>query len=381
MLARLFKSRVAPGFYIDVGAMDPLEGSVTRYFYDLGWCGINIEPDRRFYDKLVVERTRDINLNIALGESDETRMFYLFQEQGISTFSEKFRDYFVRKSLTPETLSLKLTTLARVCRDHVTADIDFLKIDAEGWEGPIIRGADWSHFRPVALVVESTEPYSHVGLWDEWEPALTVAGYVFVYFDGLNRFYLREESQSLRGVFDLPPNALDDFTLVRTVRAECDREALKAENVRLATETNRLCESAALERRKVELLEAEEELERRRAEHFEREANDARGHAERSELEAAEARSRAERSELEAAETRSRAERSELEVAEARSRAERSELQAAEALTRANEADLQRDAEIARAEILAQQSLQNRLWVGQLSQELAVERVKSRRTS
>src|SRR6516164_8178504 len=87
MLARLFKSRVAPGFYIDVGAMDPLEGSVTRYFYDLGWCGINIEPDRRFYDKLVVERTRDINLNIALGESDETRMFYLFQEQGISTFS------------------------------------------------------------------------------------------------------------------------------------------------------------------------------------------------------------------------------------------------------------------------------------------------------
>ena len=148
-------------------------------------------------------------------------------------------------------------------------------------------------------------------------------------------------------------------------------------------------------RRKVELLEAEEELERRRAEHFEREANDARGHAERSELEAAEARSRAERSELEAAETRSRAERSELEVAEARSRAERSELevaearsraerselQAAEALTRANEADLQRDAEIARAEILAQQSLQNRLWVGQLSQELAVERVKSRRTS
>jgi lipopolysaccharide transport system ATP-binding protein len=35
---------VQDGFYIDVGANDPVEHSVTRAFYDAGWHGINIEP-------------------------------------------------------------------------------------------------------------------------------------------------------------------------------------------------------------------------------------------------------------------------------------------------------------------------------------------------
>ena len=33
---------VAKGFYIDVGCNDPEEISVTRFFYDRGWNGINI---------------------------------------------------------------------------------------------------------------------------------------------------------------------------------------------------------------------------------------------------------------------------------------------------------------------------------------------------
>ena len=35
---------VRRGFYIDVGAADSSLYSVTRAFYDQGWCGINIEP-------------------------------------------------------------------------------------------------------------------------------------------------------------------------------------------------------------------------------------------------------------------------------------------------------------------------------------------------
>jgi hypothetical protein len=32
------------GFYIDVGAEDPTQNSVTRAFYERGWHGINVEP-------------------------------------------------------------------------------------------------------------------------------------------------------------------------------------------------------------------------------------------------------------------------------------------------------------------------------------------------
>lgn len=32
------------GFYIDVGANDPVVHSVTKLFYENGWRGINCEP-------------------------------------------------------------------------------------------------------------------------------------------------------------------------------------------------------------------------------------------------------------------------------------------------------------------------------------------------
>ena len=230
MLVRVFGSR-STGFYIDVGAMDPIDGSVTKHFYDLGWCGINIEPDVRFYEKLILERTRDVNLNTALGESEGTLPFYEFEMQGVSTFNPKFRQYFADRGSDFHTRQQKVTTLADICEHQVTCEIDFLKIDAEGWEGPIIRGADWVKFRPVVLVVEGTEPYSHTPAWESWEPYLIGAGYTFVYYDGLNRFYLRDESvDALRDCFAYPPNVLDGFKLAVTEEAERWRERLFVEN-------------------------------------------------------------------------------------------------------------------------------------------------------
>ena len=40
------------GFYIDVGANDPVWDSVTKHFYDRGWHGINIEPGLEPYEPL-----------------------------------------------------------------------------------------------------------------------------------------------------------------------------------------------------------------------------------------------------------------------------------------------------------------------------------------
>jgi FkbM family methyltransferase len=209
------------GYYIDIGAMDPVEGSVTKAFYDRGWSGINVEPDGRFYAKLVAERQRDINLNIAVGEAEEVRSFYAFEAQGISTFRESFRDYFLEREFPCTKVSCSLTTLALICEEYVSCPVDFLKIDAEGWEGPILRGGDWRKFRPVVLVIEATEPYSHTPAWTDWEPFLTEAcHYNFVYFDGVNRFYVRAESRDLESRFAYPPNVLDNFQTYPLVLAE-----------------------------------------------------------------------------------------------------------------------------------------------------------------
>ena len=37
---------VENGFYIDIGAQDPVIDSVSRGFYEKGWRGLHVEPTR-----------------------------------------------------------------------------------------------------------------------------------------------------------------------------------------------------------------------------------------------------------------------------------------------------------------------------------------------
>lgn len=227
MLQRVFRGR-KDGFYIDVGAMDPVIESVTKFFYDEGWSGINIEPNEWFYGKLLQERPRDINLNLALGEREERRELYLFERIGNSTFEESSRDRYVERGFEAKNVPVKVTTLASVCRDYVRRPIDFLKVDCEGWEQFVIKGADWDRFRPTVLIIEATEPGTEIPSWEEWEPYLIEnARYEMVYFDGLNRFYLQRESLDLRSHFELPPNFHDQFRLYAVEAAEQTIHALQ----------------------------------------------------------------------------------------------------------------------------------------------------------
>lgn len=218
MLARVFAEQ-SVGFYIDVGAWDPDSDSVTRHFYDLGWRGVNVEPTLDAFERLVAARPRDITLNVALGEAPGELTLFQRPETGLS-------------SLLPPgdgedavcSRAVVVSTLAAVCERHAgDQTIDFLKIDVEGWEEPVIRGADWSRFRPRVVLVEATEPNSQIPAWDGWEPLLLQADYRFVYFDGLNRFYVRGEDANLARFFTTPPNVFDHF--IRATEANALAEA------------------------------------------------------------------------------------------------------------------------------------------------------------
>jgi hypothetical protein len=99
-----------------------------------------------------------------------------------------------------------------VCERHANGvTIDFLKIDVEGWEEAVIRGGDWQRFRPRVVLVEATQPNSPRPSHAAWEPLLLEAGYLFAYFDGLNRYYVRKEDEDLLAHFATPPNVFDKF--------------------------------------------------------------------------------------------------------------------------------------------------------------------------
>ena len=87
-------------------------------------------------------------------------------------------------------------------------------------EESVLRGNDWTLYRPWIVLVEATLPMSQVESYASWEPILLNAGYQFVYADGLNRFYLANERAGLQEAFKYPPNVFDGFLLSAQQEAE-----------------------------------------------------------------------------------------------------------------------------------------------------------------
>ena len=219
MLNRLFGDR-DKGFYIDVGAQHPYYDSVTKAFYDRGWRGINIEPVKQYFDLLQQQRAQDTNLNFALGQIESELTFYELEGTGLSSFDRQTAQAIAEKDNYPIlTYQVPVKTLADICREYVTQQIDFLKIDVEGWEEQVLLGNDWQDFRPIVIIVEATIPNSPVKVKTNIPQLLADRDYDWVYFDGLNDYYLAKEHSELKQHFATPPNVFDKFISARTIEA------------------------------------------------------------------------------------------------------------------------------------------------------------------
>jgi len=195
LLSRAFGQQTK-GFYIDVGANHPIHDSVTKHFYEQGWHGINIEPGKPF-GELAADRHRDINLNVAVSNRIGKTTFYEFASTGLSTMCGAEAQARIKEGRAPTQRDVESLTLAAICEAHVQGEIDFISIDVEGHEREVIEGGDWRRWRPRVAVIESTRPNSTEASHEPWEPILLSAGYWFAVFDGLNRFYVRDEDQPL----------------------------------------------------------------------------------------------------------------------------------------------------------------------------------------
>lgn len=205
-------SFVDEGFYIDVGAADPDEDSVTRAFYDRGWQGINIEPAPSYFDALRSARPRDVTLQCLIGDIQGEAELHHFQSTGLSTTNITFATRHTTDGRPSTSLKLSVFPLSEIWRRYAPSNVHFLKIDVEGSEADVLRGAELNTYRPWIILAEATEPGSCMENWFDWEEILTNASYRFVWFDGLNRFYIAAEHwERLHGAFSTPPNVFDQW--------------------------------------------------------------------------------------------------------------------------------------------------------------------------
>ena len=224
LLARCFEGQ-SIGFYVDVGAEDPIEGSVTKHFYEQGWRGINIEPVPSFFNKIINDRPLDINLQcVASDQDNHTLQLCIAEGTGLSTV-EIERQQALQHAYNVHAIEVQCKRLTTILEANAKQRIDFLKIDVEGHELAVIRGLDLAKYHPRVILIETTLPLIHPGGrvdmtmrpvtapdYNAINQLIIASGYQNVYFDGLNTWWIDQAEPALSAAFQTPPNCFDTIS-------------------------------------------------------------------------------------------------------------------------------------------------------------------------
>lgn len=207
------------GFYIDIGAQDPIQDSVSLAFYQRGWRGIHVEPSTIYAQALREARPDEKVIEGVVGEETGDVPFHVFSGTGLSTVDADIAAVHESKGYPHATTPVAAVSLAQVLDECGDRDVHWLKIDVEGSEASVIRSWLPSEVRPWIVVVESVDPVLHQDRSYEWERELLSLGYTFAYADGLNRFYVSNRHLNLVDAIAIPPNVFDGFSLSGTSSA------------------------------------------------------------------------------------------------------------------------------------------------------------------
>lgn len=207
---------VKNGFYIDVGAQHPMVDSVSKAFYEKGWRGIHIEATPAYAELLRQDRPDELVIQAALSDNHEPLAFYEIPETGISTGELEIALRHIDHGFDVREITVSCLTLADVFTRAGERNVHWLKIDVEGMEKLVLSGWGVSNVQPWIVVVESTLPLTQIEAYEQWEPLLIERNYQYVYFDGLNRYYVSKDHPELVKFFYFGPNLFDSFTLMGT---------------------------------------------------------------------------------------------------------------------------------------------------------------------
>lgn len=147
-----------PGFYLDLGACDPIRASNTHRLYKRGWHGINIEPNPAAIQKFKAIRPRDITLNMAMGPDGEIGQYFSFDDPLLNGFhTQDVIDHHVSRGY--ELLSqqsIPFVSVNNLLLSYVPdgQTIDYLNIDVENMEFRILSEWDFSRWRPQVISIE-----------------------------------------------------------------------------------------------------------------------------------------------------------------------------------------------------------------------------------
>lgn len=145
------------GFFVDIGANDPVNLNNTKRFYDRGWRGINIEPNPVLFKKIEEQRKMDINLNIGIGPFAQKSPFYMVSADTLSSFNktDAERNCRIFNERITAIVNIHMQPLVAIFENYSAGrDIDFMSVDVEGYELEVLQTNDWCRYRPYLILIE-----------------------------------------------------------------------------------------------------------------------------------------------------------------------------------------------------------------------------------
>ena len=141
------------GFYIDVGCYHPIRLSNTRFLYEKGWRGINIDINKKSVDLFKIARKNDINLNIAVGSKNKISNIYFQKELfHANTLNYRHAKKFLKKIIKKKT---NVSTLDLIINKYFNKKkIDFIDIDVEGNDLEVLQGLNLSKYEIDLISIE-----------------------------------------------------------------------------------------------------------------------------------------------------------------------------------------------------------------------------------
>ena len=145
------------GFYLDVGAHHPTRFSNTKLFYDLGWGGINIEPNEGIKNLFDKTRPRDKTLEIGLGKRCGYQKFFLYNESALNSLynrNSELSDTPYSSTGSKEIETSRMEVILNDFHGESLPEPNFLDIDVEGLEMEVLEGNNWDKFKFNYILIE-----------------------------------------------------------------------------------------------------------------------------------------------------------------------------------------------------------------------------------
>lgn len=149
------------GFYVDVGAYDPIDGSNTYKLYRRGWRGMTIEPNPAPVWKFKALRGGDTHLTVGIAQQPATLKYYEFDIPMLNTMDgDRAKGLEGDGHRVVRTRDIPCKRLDELLAEHAPGQhIDLLNVDCEGVDLEVLRTIDFVQHRPTVIVMEDLDAY------------------------------------------------------------------------------------------------------------------------------------------------------------------------------------------------------------------------------